>query len=211
MGNFEQRTTNAEHRTLARPSKLRCSKLDVHCSMFSKSQRAFTLIELMIVIALIGIMTAMILPEMRGTYEDALLRSTSRELLEAFQLAHSRAVSFNQPHCVRVDPASGEYRVEKRVRSNGREEFAALRDVIGSSGKLDTRIRIDFRPAGESFAEETPPSQQPLEPLDQSITFFSDGTADAKEVLLVDRQGFRLLLQMNPTTSRARVVDLPKQ
>jgi type II secretion system protein H len=180
--------------------------------MFCKSGRAFTLIELMIVIALIGIMTAMILPEMRGTYEDALLRSTSRELLEAFQLAHSRAVSFNQPHCVRIEPASGEYRVEKRVRSNGREEFGLLRDVIGSSGKLDTRISIDIRPAGESLVEDAaPPNREALEPQDRSITFFSDGTADAKEVLLVDRQGFRLLLQLNSTTSRARVLDLPKQ
>jgi prepilin-type N-terminal cleavage/methylation domain-containing protein len=46
----------------------------------SATQRAFTLIELMVVIVLIGIMTAMIIPEMKGTFEEALLRSTAREL-----------------------------------------------------------------------------------------------------------------------------------
>ena len=40
---------------------------------------AFTLIELMVVIVIIGIMTAMMIPEMKGTFQDALLRSTSRE------------------------------------------------------------------------------------------------------------------------------------
>src|SRR5690242_12073923 len=51
---------------------------------------AFTLLEIMVVLVLIGILTALILPEMRGTYEDALLRSTSRQLVNAFNLAYSR-------------------------------------------------------------------------------------------------------------------------
>ena len=42
----------------------------------------FTLVELMVVIALMGIMAAMIIPEMRGTYGDALLRSGARSLSE---------------------------------------------------------------------------------------------------------------------------------
>ena len=38
----------------------------------------FSLIELMVVIILIGVMAAMIVPEMKGSYEDVLLRATSR-------------------------------------------------------------------------------------------------------------------------------------
>src|SRR5438876_3050066 len=41
----------------------------------------FTLIELMVVIVLLGILAAMIIPEMKGTYQDAMLRSASRELV----------------------------------------------------------------------------------------------------------------------------------
>jgi len=165
----------------------------------------------MVVVALIAIMTAMIIPEMRGTYEDALLRSTSRELIEAFNLAHSRAVSFNRPHTVRVQPGTGEYRIEKRVRVQGEEEFVPLNDVIGSEGKLDSRIKVEFRSPAEFSSEEPADPESRTDAFDPSITFFPDGTADAKEVLLQDRQGFRLLLRVNPTTSRVRIMDAPKQ
>ena len=55
----------------------------------------FTLVELMVVVALIGILTVMILPEMRGTFEDTLLRASSRKLIDVFSLASSEAVSRN--------------------------------------------------------------------------------------------------------------------
>jgi type II secretion system protein H len=173
----------------------------------TKTRRAFTLVELMVVIALIGIMTAMIIPQLAGTYEDALLRSTSRDLVNAFGLAYSRAVSFNQPHRVRIEAASGKYFVEKRIRDHGREEFVPLRDVSGGEGKLDTRISIRFQaeePAEENVSEfsETP---------DLAVAFYPDGTADAREVVLQDRQGFRLALRVNPTTARVRVVEVARK
>src|SRR5512141_2261447 len=62
------------------------------------ASNGFTLIEMMVVIILIGILTAAIIPEMRGTYQDALLRATSRELINEFGLASSRAISRNQVH-----------------------------------------------------------------------------------------------------------------
>jgi type II secretion system protein H len=175
----------------------------------------FTLIELIVVVTLIGIMTAMILPEMRGTYEDALLRSTSRELVNAFGLAHSRAVSFNQPHRVRLESVAGQYHVEKRVRDRGREEFVPLRDVPACDGKLDTRIAVEVRTPGEvSAAESSAPvgARDDLFVADlETIAFYPDGTADAKEVYLEDRQGFRLALRINPITARVRVVEFARQ
>src|SRR5690349_11843034 len=52
----------------------------------SDGRNAFTLMELMVVVVLIGILSAVIIPEMRGTYEEAVLRSTSRELVNAFNI-----------------------------------------------------------------------------------------------------------------------------
>jgi type II secretion system protein H len=175
---------------------------------------AFTLMELMVVIVLISIMTALIIPEMKGTYEDALLRSTGRELAEAFALASSRAVSQNQSHRVQLDAHSGRYLVERKTRLGGQEIFVPLKDVSGSEGKLDPRIAVEIRHPGEMtevVAGEPPPSgdnQPSVQP--DSIAFNPDGTADAIEILLRDRAGFQLVLQLNPVTARVHIVE-PKR
>ena len=179
---------------------------------------AFTLIELMVVVALIGIMTAMIVPEMRGTYQDALLRSTSREMMNVFQLASSRAVSFNRIHRVRFNLRTGKYAVERRTWMDGRETFAPLKGLPGADGELDTRITVQFRQSGddtpdEANAEPTPAaldvSQVPSG--EAAVDFYPDGTADAEEILLTDGQGYQLSMRLNPITARVRVVELGRK
>src|ERR1700731_2725658 len=92
----------------------------------------FTLIELMVVLVLIGILTALIIPEMRGTFESALLRSSSRELADVLNTAYSRAVTVNQLHRVRIDPATGRYFIERRSRKGDVENgFVAVKDLPG--------------------------------------------------------------------------------
>jgi len=178
-----------------------------------RSRKAFTLIELMVVVVLIGILSALIIPEMRGTYEDALLRSTSRDLVNAFNIAASRAVSLNQLHRVRLDTKSGRYVIEKRVRENVQgDEFAPLKDVSEGEGRLDTRISIRVRNEDEAAASPAEVSNQGEQRQTiEAISFNSDGTADAAELLLRDRQGFRLALRINPITSRVKILELERE
>src|SRR5690348_9551182 len=92
--------------------------------------RGFTLMEMVVVLALIAILAAAILPEMRGTYEDARLRSSSRELIDAMNLAYSRAVTLNQQHRVRFDINNGKYVIEKRARGErGLSVFMPVKDL----------------------------------------------------------------------------------
>jgi prepilin-type N-terminal cleavage/methylation domain-containing protein len=180
-----------------------------------RSRRAFTLIELMVVVVLIGILSAMISPEMRGTYEEALLRTTSRDLVNAFNIASSRAVSLNQMHRVRLDTKSGRYVIEKRVRENVQgDEFAPLKDVSEAEGKLDTRISIQVRNEEETPgdpSEVSAANEGENRPGIEAIAFNSDGTADAVELLLRDRQGIRLGLRINPITSRVKILQLERE
>ncbi len=181
-----------------------------------QNMRAFTLIELMVVIVIIGIMTAMVIPEMRGTYEDALLRSTSRKLVSVFDLAYSRAVSLSELHRVHIDPGTGRYVIEHLVAQEGQtDSFAPARDLPGGKGTLDSRISIRIRDTTTENPESLQASSGPdssaeaAGPADaNNIDFYPDGTADAREVLLTDRQGFRILLRINPVTARIRIMDL---
>ena len=181
--------------------------------------QAFTLVELMVVIALIGILSAMILPAMRGTYGDALLRSSSRELVNVFSLAYSRAVSINQVHRVRFEKSSGRYVIERCVREAAQgDEFAPVKDVAGCEGELDQRISLQIHetdsevpPDGEREAPP-PPDKPPGNQLEsQTISFYPDGTADSVMVLLQDREGFRLGLKIDPVTARVRITALPHE
>ena len=169
---------------------------------------AFTLIELMTVIVLIGLLTAMILPEMRGTYEDALLRTTSRDLVSVFELASSRAISLNQQHRVRLDTHEGRYLIERKIRMNGAEDFVPLKDVSGGEGELDKRVSIEIHRADANqvagTSEENPEQTE-------TISFYPDGTADAATVLLRDREGFRLALRLNPITSRVNILEMERE
>jgi type II secretion system protein H len=180
---------------------------------------AFTLIELMVVIVLIGIMTALILPEMKGTYEDALLRSTSRELVSVCSLASSHAVSVNQPHRLRLDPKTGHYSIERRGPDREPEGHSvSAREVPGGEGELDTRISIEIHQAGDGGSEAGEQESAPVagsraqsERREGGITFYPDGTADAGEIVLRDRDGFRLALRINPVTARVRIIELARE
>jgi type II secretion system protein H len=176
----------------------------------------FTLLELMVVCVIIGIMTAMILPEMRGTYEEAILRSSGRELINVFQLARSRAIVTRQPHRVRFDRIEQRCRLERLAEpgeaGNG---YVPAEAELRGSGAVDRRIAIEIRRSkaadvteendwmaakagGEYRWNAAPPD---------AIGFYPDGTADAGDIVLRDRLGSRLVLRINAVTARVQLID----
>jgi len=183
-------------------------------SLSRQSSRAFTLVELMVVLVLIGILTAMIIPEMKGTLEEELLRSSSRQLIDVFSIASSRAVSLNQLHQVRFEPKTGRYQVERRVRQQGRDEFVSLKDVPGCEGRIDPRIAVEVRVASQpqtSESNDESPEQPGQSDEAQTLAFYPDGTADPGVIMLQDRSGFRVALRLNPVTARVQVAELERQ
>jgi len=174
----------------------------------------------MVVIALMGIMAAMIIPEMRGTYGDALLRSGARSLAEVCALASTRAVSFNQAHRVALDVAHRRYRVERKVRGGrGAPVFAPVKGVPGCEGEWGEKLRVQVRtPSGVASGdldEERPGEGEGTGTADSAsarseVVFYPDGTADRAEIVLKDDEGFGLVLRVHPVTGRVRTMDLPK-
>jgi len=186
-----------------------CSMLDVRCS---QKKKAFTLIELVIVITLIGIAAAMIIPEMRGGYQDALLRSTSRDLVNVFNIASSRAVSLNQLHRVRIEADTGRYVIERRTRETTQgDEYKPLDDVAEAQGTLDKRISVRVHNIDEPQAAAPNTGNSQTRADIDSISFYSDGTADSAELLLRDRQGYRMALRINPITAHVKILELERE
>jgi hypothetical protein len=151
---------------------------------------------------------------MHGAFADALLRSTSRELIGAFNVASSRAVSVNRPHRVRLDQIAHRFFLERGSR--GGLDFLPVRDLPGSEGPLDPRISILLRQPEMEAAEEA--EQEPVEDSaedappapsrgEEAVSFYADGTADAREIVLTDSDGFRLALRVNPINARVEILE----
>jgi type II secretion system protein H len=179
-------------------------------------KRGFTLIELMVVIVLISILTAMIIPEMRGTFQDALLRSTARKLVDVLTLANSSAITTGAPRVVQLDIRGGRYRIEGSSKESERTAASSTREITGGQGNIDSRISVRVRKIEEEPDEESEPvSEPPKEPekpaREGDISFYPDGTADAAEIMLRDRDGFRLALRVNPATSRVQIVEMERE
>ena len=196
------------------------------------SAGGFTLLELTVVIAVLGILTAVILPEMRGSFADAVLRAGSRDLADVCAIASSRAVSFNRLHRILLDPASGRYRLERKGHGGGAVDgFVPVREVAGTEGVLDRRVRAHIQPnaapmelpAAPSAGDGVPnPPGGEVEPAaetggerpagrPQAVSFYPDGTADPATFLLRDEDGFGVALRVNPVTGRVRLLALPKK
>jgi type II secretion system protein H len=182
----------------------------------SGPRAGFTLVEMMVVIVIVGIMSVVIVAEMHGTLQEELLRATSRELAGAFNLASSRAISNNRPHRIRIDSVAHRYFLE-RSRRGGLEFFPAL-DTPGGTGALDARIAIHILQPGVDSPDDAgeEPAGDPLNQggpsalgSEEAVTFYPDGTAEARQIELADRDGFRLALRINPITSRVQVTAMP--
>lgn len=182
-------------------------------SVLNRSRRgaAFTLIELVVVFALIAILSAMIIPEMHGSLEEAVLRSSARQLIGAFSLASGRAVSQSQTYRVRLDSGSGKFAMETQTgRPSRGAPFVPVRDLSGSEGSLDHRVSLELRPLGMApAADGSAPASANLMRSD-AISFYPDGTADPVELTLRDRAGFSLALRINPVTARVQVTERPR-
>jgi len=174
----------------------------------------FTLTELVVVITIIGIMAAMIIPQMQGGYQDALLRSNSRQMISVLTLAYGQAISKNQTYRVRLDPASRKYVIEKKVRGlTLNDGFTPARDLPESDGQIDPRIAVEMHRIADEAVEGSEPTDESqgspvasAEPVD-SVAFFPDGTAEGTQIMLQDRSGFKLLMQVNPATGRVQIIE----
>ncbi len=178
------------------------------------AQPGFTLIELMVVVTLVGILTALIIPEMKGSFQAALLRSTSRDLINVCDLTYSRAVSLNQVRRLRLEEKTGRYAVEKRVVDQGAESYVPV-DDSGCSGQLNPKISMTVHRADEADPNTPPEAPSPVPPpatgdfseAGSTIAFYPDGTADPAVIELADQDGFRVALRINPITARIHIEE----
>jgi len=113
---------------------------------------AFTLLELMIVVAIMGVVLTMGVPIVYRMRHEAPLRKAVKEVVEVCSQARARAILQNQPTCVVFHPREGTFAVQGGASSGDKSgtapgvpiSFHASSSGSGLSGQLSDRVAIDM-------------------------------------------------------------------
>jgi prepilin-type N-terminal cleavage/methylation domain-containing protein len=127
------------------------------------ASQAFTLIELILVLALLVVMAALTLPRMSGFVQGRALDSEARRLLALMHGTQSRAVSEGMPMMLWVDEQAGTYGAEAETSGqNGDPKAEEL--------TVDANLQLAVAPVGTG-------PQITFKNL-PAIRFLPDGTVD---------------------------------
>ena len=118
--------------------------------------KAFTLAEMLLIMVLLTVMTAVSLPNLSKTYTRIQLQNTANHLSYTMRYAQSRAITQNRPIRLAFEESTRKYRLFENVPDASEEKFQQL---TGRWGKLIVIPReiivalkkrsIDFYPTGE--------------------------------------------------------------
>ena len=173
-----------------------------HPNLF-RAHAAFTLMELLVVLLLIGILTGVMVVEMRGSFQDALLRSAAREVMNGLGLASSRAATLNEAHAFTFLRGSNVFSVAPaRSVSHVGDNQRPLSEIRA----IDERVSLEIRDPTEVIDVDEQPKDETKQERDV-ITFYADGTADRREIVLRDSYNVELVLRINPITGRVRIAE----
>lgn len=115
----------------------------------------FSLLELLLVIALAGMLAALVVPSLTGTLESARLRGSAGEVRAALTLARTLAVSEARSRFVDFDLGRGEYGVSGDARKWLLPEGIRLSSIrLGSAEADHGVVRVRFYPDGSADEAE---------------------------------------------------------
>ena len=154
------------------------SSIEVRCS---NSSRGFTLIELILVLALLVVITSLVAPSMANFIRGRAIHSEARRLFALTHAGQNRAVSEGFATILWIDEKEGTYGLESEGTGTTQQN-AQQTDVKAESLTLDENVRIEVlnTSASQPFMIRNLPA----------IRFLPDGTLDEKSPKTLKLTGY---------------------
>jgi len=109
----------------------------------ASARKGFTLVEIMVAIAIIGIMALIFYPNIINTLESRKIEGSAREVLMTLQRAKFQAVKTKLNHRVRFE-AVGEGWVYYIEKEDNPTEWNTIRGFLRKSIPLEFQVDVDF-------------------------------------------------------------------
>jgi len=179
----------------------------------TNSPAAFTLLELMVVIILIGIVTGLVVPSLHGSTGTVRLEAAARQMSDLMDYCYQSAVTSGRTHVLLIDAGGRKLRIaaesdggsiEGNEKPQAEEEhasgqWASVAFPFAEAGRL---------PEGVALTEISAAEEDLLAQGEEGIRilFFPEGTTEFATLVLSDAGGDRREVYLNGLSGATRIV-----
>jgi len=153
--------------------------------------KSFTLVELVIVIAVIGILTAVLAPAFSSVYDNIKMEGAYRQLMQDIRYVQYLAVARQVPHGISFNPYANSYFAYRQTTSNTIKDPATQKQYIVSysTGKFSG---IDL--VSTTF----------VLPLADTLEFTSSGAPAGSGSITIVYKGITKIISVEANTGRVQ-------
>ncbi len=151
-------------------------------SRHGRESAGFSLFELIVVLMLLGLASAVLLPSFSGGLDSLQLEATGRDLVTRMKQARTSAISNQRVFRILLDPGDGSQKPAYVLANDYQEELR----------------RFDL-PDDVSFQQE--PGEETM-----IVSFYPTGRSSGGELLLRNKRGRQIHIVVDPVTGFARVL-----
>jgi len=170
-----------------------CGNPQIRCGTSS----GFSLLELLVVILLISLISALVMPRMAASLPGVQLKSTARAVAASLRYARSKAVFESTPYVAIFDHTQRLLAVEPVEEPIESAELDKLREILNTSRVYELPDGIEFAAFNNSDADQ----DRDL----FSILFFPRGDSTGGKIVLQNLRGNQYALTVDPITGAVEI------